>query len=860
MLRNQFLILFFTAVLLCSIIPAITVYAKAASVSGTITSDTIWTKANSPYDLSSNVYVNSGVTLTVEPGVVVNYNGHSLYVNGTLNAQGTETQKIHFNAGIKWDGIGPEYSTVVSGASKISYATLSGRITLNGDIQLSNCFLNGEIGIQGGSPTISNNYINGSMFADGIGLYSTEGRLMGGGVSAIISDNEIVNCYRSIAITTGDQAAITRNYLHNNTWAIVSGTSAYSDVSGADSTILNNTIENNVGGITVIGRIAPVITGNNLENNQENSLTLAASKSDENESRVWGISSQDATYNWWGTIDPTAISQSIVDHTDNSPSGTVTFTPYLTEPNPQAMPNAASPAPTASPTPTQTHQKITRVQTYTGGTILSYSGYMDNSTGQQVENYPSHQTTAALNHPPQQGNVLIATIGYAISANGHVVSNITSITQGGVTWTRQVSQYTSAFGQDLEIWLGVVGQDADSSLTINLGGPQNTQSFIIALDVCEYSGVATVSPLDRSASNSGFGSTSDTGQTAVTTKADELWVGAIYYYMSTQQTDAKNGFAQVGGDPSFTGGRLSTAFLEKIVDEQGVANTGTTDSASPSNWGGCIATFFAAGQADDNPSPATDNIPKLKFSCQSAVSSTIRVNIKGNLTLNGAGMPNEPILFSYSVNNGISWNDLTTVNTDNAGGYTILWTPSATGNYLVKAVWAGNADFAAAEKIVNFAITPYDEGSYFSLNSNSTLSTLSFDSAAKQLSFTVSGPTGTSGYIEVYVPKSLMNYVSGLSVNLDGHSLEYSSQSMNDAWLISFTYHHSTHQVTMNLAGNSGVDSLLGWILIAAIIVPLALIVTVIALQRGKKKESAAGTNQPPATAPKILITKNSQS
>ena len=40
-------------------------------VSGAITLDTTWTKANSPYMLTGTVTVNSGVTLTIEPGATV---------------------------------------------------------------------------------------------------------------------------------------------------------------------------------------------------------------------------------------------------------------------------------------------------------------------------------------------------------------------------------------------------------------------------------------------------------------------------------------------------------------------------------------------------------------------------------------------------------------------------------------------------------------------------------------------------------------------------------------------------------------------------------------------------------------------
>jgi hypothetical protein len=50
----------------------------------TIISDTIWTKANSPYMFSSPITVNIGTTLTIEPGVTVNMgSGVYLQVDGT---------------------------------------------------------------------------------------------------------------------------------------------------------------------------------------------------------------------------------------------------------------------------------------------------------------------------------------------------------------------------------------------------------------------------------------------------------------------------------------------------------------------------------------------------------------------------------------------------------------------------------------------------------------------------------------------------------------------------------------------------------------------------------------------------------
>jgi hypothetical protein len=86
---------------------------SATPVCGAISSDTTWTLANSPFDVcAAGVAVDSGVTLSIEPGVTVQFEqgaGDKLSVLGTLDAIGTDTQPITMTAVVttpgSWRGI-----------------------------------------------------------------------------------------------------------------------------------------------------------------------------------------------------------------------------------------------------------------------------------------------------------------------------------------------------------------------------------------------------------------------------------------------------------------------------------------------------------------------------------------------------------------------------------------------------------------------------------------------------------------------------------------------------------------------------------------------------------------------------------
>jgi len=177
-----------------------------------------------------------------------------------------------------------------------------------------------------------------------------------------------------------------------------------------------------------------------------------------------------------------------------------------------------------------------------------------------------------------------------------------------------------------------------------------------------------------------------------------------------------------------------------------------------------------------------------------------KVEINGNLTCNEVGVSGAPISFYYSYTGGESWSDIITlVNTASDGSYSAVWMPSATGNYLVIAIWEGNSTYPSTDTTVNLAVTPFEEQNVFSVTSNSTVSELAFNSTSKELSFTVTGPSGTTGYVNVYIAKTLVENIADVKVYLDGDQLNYTITSIDDSWLLHFTYQHSTHTITISL-------------------------------------------------------------
>jgi hypothetical protein len=135
----------------------------------------------------------------------------------------------------------------------------------------------------------------------------------------------------------------------------------------------------------------------------------------------------------------------------------------------------------------------------------------------------------------------------------------------------------------------------------NASSRSGTETFSISgtggvrIILMEHSGVATASPLDKTATNSGDSSTPTTGTTVATTQADELCIGALGIDGSTFSNPI-NGFTL---EETISG----LAGLTKVVEITGAQSTGATASFS-GDWAGCIATFKADTTAPTLTPPA----------------------------------------------------------------------------------------------------------------------------------------------------------------------------------------------------------------------------------------------------------------
>jgi hypothetical protein len=216
-----------------------------------------------------------------------------------------------------------------------------------------------------------------------------------------------------------------------------------------------------------------------------------------------------------------------------------------------------------------------------------------------------------------------------------------------------------------------------------------------------------------------------------------------------------------------------------------------------------VLSIYASGTGTPSNSepivtPNRQQVSRLFVGCKmDAKSDMNKVLITGNLTANYAAIPSAPVLLSYADNPNATWHEIGTVLTASDGSFSGAWLPINTGNYVINATYVGDLNYTAQTTLTNVLLSSYS--TVFSVNSNSTVTQLGFDSPTSQLSFSVAGASGTTGYAVIYIPKGLVDDASKIQASIDGASANFTASSVGDAWELYFNYHHSSHAVVFSL-------------------------------------------------------------
>ena len=410
--RVESFLFLYLCVLFAFMFPFQGVSLAATYVSGTITQDTTWTLAGSPYIVTNVVTVRSSnpngptVTLTIEPGVEVRfwyYSGEmitGLYIGdgggeggdfyyGALFAQGTEESPIIFTSNEVspfpgyWEGIQFRGETVESSIMEHCVVEYGGGVYAT----------NWNVYCYHASPTIRNCTIR---LSSGDGIYLIDS-------SATIEGNNITDNSR-------------RGIYANGT-------------ASEGATISCNTLMNNRYGVYTSNNAQTLIQNNNFVSNTEYGVY--------NESSA----TVNAMNNWWGDVNGPGYSGDDV-------SGAVDYTPWLTaesgcapalpENNPPYAPNNPNPADGKVGVSIGTGE-------YDGYVYLSWSGG-DPDEGDTVT-YDVYLGTGEI-FPKVAENMsdtsCWATLGEGIEEDTNYYWYVTARDSGGLETSSSTWQFTTA--------------------------------------------------------------------------------------------------------------------------------------------------------------------------------------------------------------------------------------------------------------------------------------------------------------------------------------------------------------------------------------------------------------------------------
>ncbi len=283
---------------------------SGTQVGGTITSNTTWTEANSPYIITNTIQIPENVMLTIEPGVTVTSQSSSntmFLINGIIQAQGNATNKIVF------DGNGN------------SYFFKTNHPVAKGFVELDYCIIR-----------------------DGFSAFWLDNTAY-----LNLTNSDLSNLSENSYLWYPSQDSYIEYNTFTNTAGIKIGTDDYYSNSSGMVYVRYNLFAKNQG--YVINNYASYGLSKICVN--DNSFTDTASIVLEVE-KTSTTADMDASQNFWGTTNTTLIDSMIYDKNDDaSCSSYINYLPILDSPDPN-VPDAPTPTPSPTPPPAPTETPL----------------------------------------------------------------------------------------------------------------------------------------------------------------------------------------------------------------------------------------------------------------------------------------------------------------------------------------------------------------------------------------------------------------------------------------------------------------------------------------------------------------------
>ncbi len=477
-------------IILFNVIAAISfVKVYATDVGGIISVNTIWTAANSPYIVKSNLLLEAGAELIIEPGVEVKFDqGVGCWIYGTLKAQGSESRKILFTSSNispqKGDWMGFRYESENSYIANINGEYISGSILsnciyeyfeyiyiINSSVYLENSiFRYGKSSVGYRHFANTNCIIRNCEFTDftrvgfsfiNVGFASL--------INCTFKNNATLDLYQNVfglsELLNIDSCNFVQNqlglncHINGNKSINVINCNFYENITGIDISysdnpmplkIYNSHIYNNDIGIQVYSMSSENCEIANCSLYENHSYQIKSSVSN----KQFNIN---AINNWWGTTNEQEIVESLYDFYDNFNLNKIIFKPYLLGPvsTYSLTINATNGSVTKSPDQATYNSGSSVILTATPSPGYSFTGWSGDATGSTnpltvtmdanktiTANFQIIQYTVSTSSNPANGGTTSGA-GMYNAGQSATVTATPALNFHFVNWTENGSQISS---------------------------------------------------------------------------------------------------------------------------------------------------------------------------------------------------------------------------------------------------------------------------------------------------------------------------------------------------------------------------------------------------------------------------------